>query len=389
LLLVGLAAAYGQEIRVVVTNPSAAARSGEPVVVPWDMLLRGVPVLSSSVVVTDVRGNLYDNQVDDLDRDGTPDELAFVADFGPREEKVFTVRALGEKKSSGSRMRTDAADWKRIGGVLQTVDDDDVPGGQRLRGSYRFDGVGWESELTAYRLYLDERNAVDILGKHKPGLYWNYIGTSGVDYQNDADWGMDVLHVGSALGIGGIGLWVADSVLKPITLDRQRTRIIARGPVRAVVTVAYAGWDRGSRNVDLLSTFLQYAGDRACEHRVTLLSNSPPDTIATGIVRHDSTSLTWNAAEACLWTSGYQSRAGDSLMLGLTVPLSSLIRQTEGPYDHLLLLALRKGAPARILLSYAWQGETGRMWTTSEIEQYLHTCARRMNEPLVVRHAAN
>ena len=295
--VVGMTTAMAQTVRVAVKNPSAVARPGEPVVIRWNILRHHVSALPRSVIVKDARGKLYENQVDDLDIDGVPDELTFVADFGAREEKVFAIRASPRAKSKSARMRTDAADWKRIDGVLRAIDDDDVPGAKRVRGDYRFDGVGWESELTAYRLYLDDRNAVDILGKRKPGLYWNYIGTSGVDYQMDADWGMDVLHVGSALGIGGIGFWVGDSVLKPLSVDAQRTRILARGPVRTVVSVDYTGWDKGRGKVDLKSTFFQYAGERACEHRVTLKSSGPPDTIVAGIVRHDSTSTTWDPAQ--------------------------------------------------------------------------------------------
>ncbi len=388
-LLVGSSLAAGQELRVAVANPSAVGRSGEPVVIPWSEVSATFPGTRPEVAVTDANGRSYINQIDDLDFDGVPDELTFVADFNPGEEKVFTVRGAAVTGGLPSRPRTDAADWKKIDGVLRSIDDDDVPGSNRVRGAYRFDGVGWESEVTAYRLYLDDRNAVDILGKHKPGLYWNFIGTSGVDYQNDADWGMDVLHVGSALGIGGIGFWVADSVLKPLTIDRQRTRIIARGPVRAVVSVTYEGWDVGGAKVTLRSTFLQYAGERACEQSIRVLGKAVSEPLAAGIVRHDSTTLVWNAKEGWLSTSGYQSRAGDSLMLALNVPIHDIVRRTEGAYDHVILLNLRDDAPVRMLISYVWQGETGRMWSAAEIERYLHACARRLNEPLVVRRATH
>jgi hypothetical protein len=388
LAALGLSDASAQEITFMVRNPSTAERRREPVVVPWDTLLQKAPGLPLSVEVRDALGNFEESQVDDLDCDGRPDELAFLADFRPQEERVFTVRASLGPRPRGEGMRTDAADWKRVDGVLRSLDDDNVPGSERVRGSYRFDGVGWESELTAYRLYLDERNAVDILGKRRPGLYWNFIGTSGVDYQLDLEWGMDVLHVGPALGIGGMGLWVADSLLKPINLDRQRTRIVARGPVRAVVRVEYTGWSVGKGKVDLVSTFLQYAGDRACEHHIERTSDGRLDTLAVGIVRHDSTSMTWEPARGSLRTTGLQSRAGDSLLLALNVPLSTLVREVEGPSDHLLLFTLKAHAPLRVLLWYVWQGEMSGTWSDSEIEHSRIACERRLNEPLVIRPGA-
>ena len=51
----------------------------------------------------------------------------------------------------------------------------------RLRSTYpprtaarfatRYEGLGWESDQTAWRIYFDKRNAIDMFGKRRPGLY--------------------------------------------------------------------------------------------------------------------------------------------------------------------------------------------------------------------------
>ena len=51
----------------------------------------------------------------------------------------------------------------------------------RIRGVYvkrvdaayekKYEGPGWESETTAWRIYFDKRNAIDLFGKRQPGLY--------------------------------------------------------------------------------------------------------------------------------------------------------------------------------------------------------------------------
>jgi len=373
------------ELRISVQNPSPVARENVPVVVFWRDIAAIAP--PGNIELRDEQGNALPVQVDDMDLDGTPDELTFVATFSPGQERTFTILSSGGKHEWPSR--TDAQNFKRIIGeggkkILQPVDDDDVPGTGRDRKAYRFDGVGWESEVAGYRLYLDERNATDIQGKRKPGLYWKWIGESGVDYQLDADWGMDVLHVGPALGVGAIAFWVGDSVLKPLVLDRQRTRIVARGPVRAVVRVEYRGWDIGSEKVSLTSLFSIYAGDRVSMHRVILEKGPSPSTIATGIVTHDSTEVFWNPDQAWLCTVGHQSRANDTLLMALTVPAGSVIKKTEDGYNQLLLLSIEEHEPLDILISSYWQGETGRMWSREEQASFMQTTSRRLNEPLRV-----
>ncbi len=379
----------GQRLQITVTNPSDVDRKNEPIVLRWGDLGKDFPAgQSTELRLSDEQGRPVEFQVDDLTCDGIPDELAFQDDFAPGESKHYVLEDLQHARPPvDHKPRTDAQDWKRINGVLQSIDDDNVPGNGRERGAYRFDGVGWESESMAYRLYLDARNAVDLLGKRTRGLYWKWIGTSGTDYQADADWGMDILHIGSALGVGGIGFWSGDSVVKPISLEHQRTRILARGPVRAVVRVDYQGWNIGSDTVDLTSTFIIYAGDRSCEHRVEITRSATSTTLAIGIVRKDSTAVVWDPQHGWLYTTGRQSRANDSLMMALVVSPPAVLQQTEGKDDHLLLLHASVGTPLRIFLSACWQGESGRMWKESEIRDHLNSITRRMADPLTMTYS--
>jgi hypothetical protein len=222
-----------------------------------------------------------------------------------------------------------------------------------------FDGIGWESELTGYRLYLDERNALDIQGKRVPGLYWNYIGSSGVDYQADADWGTDVLHVGPALGVGGFGFWNADSVVKPIDLQRRRTRIIARGPVRVVVRVEYHGWKVGSEWLDATSIYTMYGGEPFTEHRLAV-AGERPRVIATGIVKHAAGKVSWDGANGVLTSTGNQSRSGGGLSMSIHARPSDVQKATADAWNDLLLLTVSAGHSLRYVVSNRWEGELTR-----------------------------
>lgn len=71
---------------------------------------------------------------------------------------------------------------------------------------FPYEGIGWENEIVGYRLYLDERAVTDVFGKKiaQPVLHT-------VDYRSKyhdpAEWGLDVMHVGPSMGVGGLGLF--------------------------------------------------------------------------------------------------------------------------------------------------------------------------------------
>jgi hypothetical protein len=382
-----LSATYAQNVDITVTNPSAAPRRNEPIVISWERVGSKVAnVDMAKLRLLDEHKRSLAFQIDDLDLDGMPDEFVFSADFNSHQQRIFVLTPSADTLASPiGPLRTDVADFKRINGTPTLVDDDDGPGTLRSQSQYLFDGVGWESELIGYRLYLDERNAIDIQGKRIPGLQWKFIGSSGVDYQLDSYWGMDILHVGPALGIGGIGLWFHDSVAHPYKLDRRRCRVIARGPVRAVVRVDYIGWDIGGEKVNLTSLFSIFEGDRATEHRVILQTAESPKTIVTGIVKHPAAKVVWNEQDLCLSTLGRQSRANDSLLMALNFASSSKCVRAEDKYDHLVLINLQPGKSFSYLISSVWQGETGRMWSKREIHHYLKGMWRRLDEPLSIQ----
>ncbi len=375
-----------QTVSFSVANPLTAPRTNEPVVVRWSELQNafGAKELIRLRLVDKANRSLP-FQIDDLDGDGNPDELAFQLTLGAGEtQEVVLTTGRDTLASPIGPPRTDAANYKRISGKSQPVDDDDGPGTLRRDGHYPFDGVGWESEVIAYRLYLDERNSIDIQAKRIPGLHWNFIGSSGVDYQKDAYWGMDVLHVGPALGIGGFGFWTNDTVAHPYKLDRRRTRIIARGPVRCLIRVDYSGWDIGKEKIDVTSILSLFAGDRYTENRL-LLRSASSQTVVTGIVKHARGTVKWNPEASTLSSIGQQSRGGDSLQMALTFMPSDVIQKREDSPNDLVLLALKKDQPLRYLIFARWQGEGTDKWSQQNLADDLTKGYRRLNEPVKVR----
>ncbi len=132
----------------------------------------------------------------------------------------------------------------------------------------KFDGPAWESEETAWRLYFDKRNAIDLYGKRRPGLYLDLFATPEYIYHAESPLARDIYLIGKGLGIGSVGALVNGKPEGVADVADRQYRIVATGPVRAIVEITYKDWKIGGRTVYLVSRFTQWAGERGFDHRV-------------------------------------------------------------------------------------------------------------------------
>jgi unsaturated chondroitin disaccharide hydrolase len=264
-------------VKLAVTNPTDEPREREDVVINIAELKRVAPDFSAvdCVVTTSDAATLEEDartietvelpsQADDLDGDGRIDEIAFQVDLKPRQTRVVSI-AYG-----------DAATMQRI----RT----DYPARTHARFTMKFDGLAWESEADAWRVYFDRRNAVDLFGKRRPGLYLELFGSPEYVYNQESPLGRDIYRIGDALGIGSVGALVAGRAEKVSDVGERTWRIIGEGPVRVVVELNYKGWKVGGREVNLTSRMTQWAGERGFEHRVSA-EGAQGLTLVTALVK--------------------------------------------------------------------------------------------------------
>src|SRR5882762_4701361 len=184
-----------KSIKVAVTNPTDENRPAENIVLPVPELKKIAPdfYAGSQIVTTSDATTVAEDaivlhptelpsQVDDLDGDFKPDELAFQIDLKPHQTRIVTIT------------------W---GAAVRIF---------RLRGDYekqtnaiftrKIDGMGWESKRNAFRLYFDKRNAIDLYGKPRPSLQLDRYATPGYVYHNYSPDGRDIYLVAVLLVLG-------------------------------------------------------------------------------------------------------------------------------------------------------------------------------------------
>ncbi|MBO4850490.1 MAG: DUF4861 family protein, partial [Prevotella sp.] len=155
-----------------------------------------------SAMVTD-KGKEIPCQLDDLDGDGTYDELFLLTDLEKRGEKTLKVTLYDsgtprqyEPKVYVDMMLTNKKikETNKQDLYIQslTVDRDVNP-----YWMLHHHGAAFENELVAYRIYFDHRQTVDIYGKYRKGLELKQTQFYPDKEQAAAGLGDDVLWVGN------------------------------------------------------------------------------------------------------------------------------------------------------------------------------------------------
>src|SRR6266571_2171994 len=172
-------------LKLSVTNPTDQLRSHENIVVNVAELKKIAPDFKAGdvIVTTSDAATLEEDartlqvtelpsQADDLDGDNKYDELAFQIDLKPKQTRIVTI-AYGDTATI-QRLRSYYP--KRTGANF----------------TMKLDGLGWESEANAWRIYFDKRNAIDFYGKRRPGLYLEMLGAHEYVYNWEYQLGRDM-----------------------------------------------------------------------------------------------------------------------------------------------------------------------------------------------------
>ncbi|MCG3120085.1 MAG: hypothetical protein ALAOOOJD_02686 [bacterium] len=389
---------YPESLALSAKNVEAWARRDAAIVLDVARLKTIAPEFNANAYVILANSKDLASQADDLDGDGSADQIISVADFAPNEVKKLTVHyAKSGKLMREYPKRTQAelshkvggrfVDRKYEGGTFENVRFLRVPPEHTDHSGYiRYEGPGWESDKIGYRFYLDWRNATDIFGKKTPNMVLQNVGQDGFDsYHAMLDWGMDVLKVGDALGIGTLAMWQEGKANRVAQTDSVTCAIVSNGAVYSQIQTKYYGWKIGPGSYDVVSNLSITAGSRLTKHVVEISGN--PQNLCTGIVKLDSTKLLASPAASEGWvywaTYGKQSLANDKLGMAVLYQKNDLSEVTEDQFSHVVVLKPKNGRLTYYFLG-AWEQEPNGIRTAEEFEAYLNQTVRELNSPIAI-----
>lgn len=327
-----------------VSNPSKAPRTDVPVIIPLEAGWGPV----ATAIVTDGQKEIP-CQLDDLDQDGTFDELCFLADLKSKENATYQVTFSSEGEPRTYPARVYAEMLIRNDKVKEKNKHNNFIESITARGdcanSYNIQhhhGVDFESELNGIRIYFDQRQTIDLYGKYQKRLELEATQFYTSKEQKAEGYGDDVLWVGNTFGLGAFRGWDGQqpTMIAPV---RSRTqRIISYGPLRTIVEVFDRGWkaDKDKAPLNMTIRYTQYAGHRDTDVDVIFDKNVADYTFSTGIINvKDSEEFSdkkgLRACWGCDWpSSDHENFKPETVGLGIWIPQQFIKSEESSNKDN-------------------------------------------------------
>ena len=389
-------AATGQTFRVTVTNPSDTDRKDVPVVMDLHKTLKkkASNVLSAEVITPS--GSSIPSQLDDLDGDLIPDELAFVANIPARSTLSFRVQCSAILSQSSFPPRTAAfmKVWDRkyrypyINSIEYQGRNEPLATYDAIYGH----GAQWESELVGFRVYMDHRQSIDIYGKPTPQLVLDKTNFYSTREDISAGLGCDILFAGPSVGAGSFRGYVDGQPTYVDSVEARGQRVIASGPVRAIVEVTDKNWFYAGRTLQMRQRYTIYARHRDVEVDIQL-SGADVNGLAfcTGVQKLELDNeglMDLTNGLVGSWGRNVPDKAAEDLVegvgLGVSVDARYLTSKKEDAYNYLDILHPVDGRIRYHLAICALMERNGFKDAKSWFN-WLHQWQAELNQPCKVK----
>ncbi len=390
-----------QLLDITVKNPLKAERAAQPIVIslaPYGTDIRQAIVKHNGVEIA--------SQLDDLNGDGTYDELCFVAEVGAKATAFYTVELLdhGTPRTYQPQVYADMMlsnkKIKESNKQNLYIRSLTVENGTNPYNQLHHHGPAFESELTAYRIYFDHRQTVDIYGKCRKGLELKETQFYPDRQQKEAGYGDDVLWVGNTFGVGTLRGWDGQQPRMLTDVAHRTERIVSSGPVRTVVEVVDDGWkdDAEGRNafhpypVTMTLRYTLYAGRRDCQVDVTFRQSVKNHQFATGLINvKDSKEYSDREGLRGCWGTDWPVSAKDSVGhkretvgLGICLPQTHIVSELPADKDNYPFVIGRIDKAMRYHITFCSDNETFGFHSAEAWFESLRNWKQDLTHPVVV-----
>lgn len=145
-------------------------------------------------------------------------------------------------------------------------------------------GAVIENPWVAYRVYMDNRQSLDLYVKQRPELELDVTGFYTTPEQLAEGYGCDVLWAGKSVGAGSFRGWQQNM---PVTIDivTERTQLVISPEC---VEVKDKGWLYNGHEIEMRQRYSVKGDARDLWVEITLEGNTPDDLFCTGIQKLES-----------------------------------------------------------------------------------------------------
>ena len=387
-MIPSLITAVVSAIIVTASNPLPEPRQDVPVVIPIPSSAGEV----RSVSVREMPDVPY--QLDDMDSDGIPDELVMLIDMKPNETRRLNIKFSSAENDAefpaGTyayiRLNDKNKKHPKISAITYPGDVDN----RQMYSSIYGHGAVLEGLYNAIRVYMDNRQSIDLYAKNRPRLELDSTGFYTTRDQLSQGYGRDILWAGTSVAMGSFRGWNGSGPTTIDTVTNRGQRVVTSGPLRSVIEVQDKGWIYNGTPVDMTKRYTVYKGHRDYEVDI-ILKNAPKGSVfATGIQKIINNNKGFITAQglAGSWGDNLPDKnmpeVTDTLGLGISVRAPYLLNTVEDEVNYLTLV--RPDAKGRIhyaITAAALRDETSPR-SADEWFAYLRKWRHELDNPVIV-----
>lgn len=351
-------------------------------------------------VIKDGSDGFIPSQVIDLDGDGVWDQLFALTHMKASSQKIVDLSFVPQEEYPVFKKRTNL----RLGDASRQGYPELLEA-SRLEGityhnhgstkeSYQMEGPAWENDKLGFRNYLDQRNGMDIFGKLTDSMILDSVGVTGrSSYHEPADWGMDVLKVGTSLGAGAIGYLYQDSIYRVGDNGSGTYQLDFEGSQLSRFKLSFTDWKVEDLSLDVNHQISIAAGRHYYQAMVTYSGSEEELSLVTGIVNMKSDSLyalDLDNNHLGLFTHDFQAEDTSLLTMALIVPKEYLVSygatKDEGEgvtQTYYVVLDAQPGEPVPYRFYSLWEKEDPRWTSLTEVKAFLKSEAERWTQSLM------
>ncbi|MHA7055809.1 DUF4861 domain-containing protein [Aquimarina sp. M1] len=380
-------------------NTLAINRIDENIVISKDKIISILDSISKNrvPVLKDSSGKIIPLQLDDLEKDGTWDELSIILDFKPKQTLKLELTTIATESIPSFTPRTNI----RFGigtsktNVSEVLEQKRI-GDPRANDSifYQMEGPAWENDKVGFRFYFDPRNGIDIFGKTTSDLVLDRVGLGDGNYHKLNDWGMDILKVGNSLGAGSLAIKNKDSLIRITGKDQAKFRVLTEGPIRSIFEMIYENSKIGDKNIDIVHRITIWKGQWGYQSEVYFKGVTDQMKLVSGIVNLKPNQSHSKSLEnySVLATFGPQSENNDALGMAIIVSNEDFIATSEAPKEksdivqtHYTTMNASDRKSVTFYFLSGWEQSDNQFTSYKGFEKMVDKTIQRLSNPVLIQ----
>lgn len=377
-------------LTVTVSNPIDKPREAVPVVVPVKAA-EGKAV--KSVTIKNHPEIAW--QLDDLNDDGLADELVFLVDLAPNQTEKYTIDFSNQSSmaefESGTNAYIRLNDKNKKHPKIQAIAFPGSADNRQMYNSIYGHGAVLEGLHNAIRVYMDNRQSIDLYAKNTPRLELEETGFYTTRQQLEEGYGRDVLWAGTSVALASFRGY-QNGV--PVTIDTVATRsqrVVTTGPVRSIIEVADRGWVYNGKPIDMRQRYTIYNRHRDYDVEVSLVGVGENVDFCTGVQKLaiDNQGFVTTDGLAGSWGTNVPDKnmadISDTVGLGLWVADVNLVSVKEDDVNYLTILRPDSKGVIRYSFTSGAVRESASPHSADDWFDYLRNWKRLKSSPVKVR----